>query len=345
MRKVIFQMMVSLDGYFEGPNKEIDWHVVDAEFNEYAVDLLNSADALLFGRVTYELMASYWPSPSATTDDPIIADKMNNLPKVVFSRTLDKVDWKNSRLVKENIAEEVSKLKQQPGKDLAVFGSSNLALTLVQHGLIDEYRIIVNPVVLGNGHPLFKGLKERLNLRLLKTKTFQSGNVMLFYQPNHAAAPAERELVIERIFEAPRELVWKTWTEPERVKRWWGPKGFTAPVCKVDLRVGGVYLYCMRSPEGKDYWSTGVYREIVPFERIVSTDSFADEKGDVVRATYYGLSPEFPLEMLLTVTFEEHQGKTKLTLRHLGIPPGLELDSTQAGWSQSFDKLAEMLKS
>jgi len=97
---------------------------------------------------------------------------------------------------------------------------------------------------------------------------------------NHPTeAPGERELVITRVFDAPRELVWKAWIDPERVRRWWGPKNFTAPVCKIDLRVGGAYLYCMRSPEGKDYWSRGVYREIVPPERIVCTDSFADEKG------------------------------------------------------------------
>ena len=183
MRNLIFQMMVTLDGFFEVPNREIDWHIVDEEFNEYAIDLLNSVDVLLFGRVTYELMASYWPTPSATTDDPIVADKMNNLPKIVFSKTLKKTEWKNTRLVKENIAEEITKLKHQPGKNLAMFGSSDLALSLIQMGLIDEYRIIVNPVVLGNGKSLFKGINEKLNLKLLKTKTFSSGNVMLYYQP------------------------------------------------------------------------------------------------------------------------------------------------------------------
>jgi dihydrofolate reductase len=183
MRKVIFQMMVTLDGFFEGPNREIDWHIVDEEFNAYANDLLNSVDVLLFGRVTYELMASYWPTSSATTDDPIIADKMNNLPKIVFSKTLEKAEWKNTRLVKGNIAEEVSKLKHQPGNDLAIFGSSDLALSLIPMDLIDEYRIIVNPVVLGSGKPLFKGINKRLNLKLLKTRTLGSGNVILYYQP------------------------------------------------------------------------------------------------------------------------------------------------------------------
>ncbi len=183
MRKVIVSNLVSVDGYFEGPNREIDWHNVDEEFNEYAIDFLNSVDDLLFGRVTYELMASYWPTPAAIENDPIVAGKMNSLRKIVFSRTLDKVEWNNTRLVKEKIAEEVSQLKQQPGKDLAVFGSSDLALTLIQHGLIDEFRIIVNPVVLGNGKPLFKGLKDRLNLKLLKTRVFRSGNVCLYYEP------------------------------------------------------------------------------------------------------------------------------------------------------------------
>jgi dihydrofolate reductase len=182
MRKVIFQMMVTLDGYFEGPNREIDWHNVDEEFNEYAVDLLSSVDTLLLGRVTYELMSGYWPTPSATSDDPIVANKMNTLPKIVFSKTLEKAEWENTRLVKENIGEEISKLKQQPGKDLAIFGSSDLALTFIHLNLIDEYRIIVNPVVLGKGKPLFKGIHDRLNLRLLKTKQFRSGNVLLCYQ-------------------------------------------------------------------------------------------------------------------------------------------------------------------
>jgi uncharacterized protein YndB with AHSA1/START domain len=161
---------------------------------------------------------------------------------------------------------------------------------------------------------------------------------------NLVAEPGKQEIVITRIFDAPRELVWKAWTEPEHFKRWWGPKNFTAPVCKVDPRVGGVYLYCMRSPEGQDYWNTGVYKEIIPMERLVYTDSFADEKGNVVPATHYGMSADFPLELLVTVTFEEQGGKTKMTLRHVGIPAGEMSDLTAAGWNESFDKLSESLK-
>jgi uncharacterized protein YndB with AHSA1/START domain len=151
------------------------------------------------------------------------------------------------------------------------------------------------------------------------------------------------EFTITRIFDAPRQLVWKIWTEPEQVMRWWGPKTFTTPVCKIDLRVGGKYLTAMRSPEGKDFWSTGVYREIVPFERIVATDSFADEKGTVVPASYYGMVGDWAKELLVTVTFEEQKGRTTFTLRHEGIPPGQMSDLTKSGWSESFDKLEKVL--
>jgi dihydrofolate reductase len=121
--------------------------------------------------------------PTAIENDPIIAGKMNSIAKIVFSKTLEKSDWNNTRLIKENIPEEVSKLKTQPGKDMAIFGSSDLALTFIQHGLIDEYRIMVNPTALGSGKSLFSGMHDKLNLKLVKTKVFNSGNVLLTYQP------------------------------------------------------------------------------------------------------------------------------------------------------------------
>lgn len=153
----------------------------------------------------------------------------------------------------------------------------------------------------------------------------------------------EQELVITRIFDAPRELIWKAWTEPEHLMQWWGPRDFTTPVYKIDLRVGGVYLSSMRSPEGQDYWSTGTLRELVEPERIVYTDSFSDAEGNIVPASHYGMNGEWPLELLVTVTFEEYAGKTKLTLQHSGIPAGENRDSAEDGWNESFDKLAEYL--
>ncbi len=183
MRKVILFNLTSLDGYFEGPDRDINWHNVDDEFNEFAIQQTGEFGAFLFGRVTYELMASYWPTEDAKRDDPMIAGIMNNLPKIVFSKTLKKVEWENTKLVKDNFAEAVSKLKQETGKDIAIFGSSDLAVLLIEHGLIDELRIMVNPIVLGSGKPMFKGIKDQTILKLIKTKTFKSGNILLYYTP------------------------------------------------------------------------------------------------------------------------------------------------------------------
>jgi len=183
MRKLFLFNMTTLDGFFEALNQDIGWHNVDEEFNEFAIQQLDEIGTLLFGRVTYEGMASYWPTELAISDDPEVAGRMNSLPKIVFSRTLDKAEWNNSKLIKENATEEVLKLKGQPGKDIAIFGSSDLSVTLAESGLIDEYRIIVNPVFLGQGTTLLKGIKNKIDLKLLEAKPFKSGNVLLYYAP------------------------------------------------------------------------------------------------------------------------------------------------------------------
>jgi dihydrofolate reductase len=179
MRKLIWQMNVTIDGFMEGPNRDLNdtAQVMDEDFDRYASEMLKSIDAIFLGRRTYQLFAGYWPS--ATGPD---ADRLNELPKIVFSRTLEKVEWKNSRLVKENVAEEVARLKEQPGKDLALFGSADLASTLMRLGLIDEYRIFVTPTILGSGTPMFKDIKDRIGLNLSKATTWSSGIVALYYQ-------------------------------------------------------------------------------------------------------------------------------------------------------------------
>lgn len=162
--------------------------------------------------------------------------------------------------------------------------------------------------------------------------------------PEGSNTPATKEaLVLTRVFDAPVELVWKAWSEPDRMKQWWGPEGFTAPAVKIDFRVGGVFLGCMRSPDGQEFWSTGTYREIEPMTRIVTTDHFADPEGNIVPATYYGMGEDVPLEMLVTVTFEDLGGKTRMTLRHEGLPAGEMREGAGNGWSTSFDKLAASL--
>ena len=181
MNKIILFNMLSLDGYFEGSNKEIDWHNVDAEFNDFAIEQLNNASMLIFGRITYELMANYWPADSALRDDLIVAQKMDSIPKIVFSKTLLKANWNNTRLIKEISESEVKRLKQQSDKDIFIFGSANLASTFINLNLIDEYQFIINPIVLGQGNSLFKPMTKRLKLKLQQAKVFKSGNVLLYY--------------------------------------------------------------------------------------------------------------------------------------------------------------------
>ncbi|HEY2582492.1 MAG TPA: dihydrofolate reductase family protein [Mucilaginibacter sp.] len=183
MRKIIVSNMVSLDGYIEGPNKELNWHVVNDEFFKYSEEMLESVDIILFGRVTYQMMASYWTKPEVKVDDPIIAGKMNSLEKIVFSKTLDKVEWENSSLVKDNIKEAVLKLKQQPGKDMVILGSGSIVSAFTQMGIIDEYRIIINPVILGAGKLQFTGSLDKTLLKLTDVRKFSSGVIILYYQP------------------------------------------------------------------------------------------------------------------------------------------------------------------
>jgi len=177
VRKILVSNLISLDGFYEGPSDEIDFFFVDQDFLSYAAEMMNSVDTILFGRKTYEYMAAYWP----TAPKDAVADKMNSLPKIVFSKTLPKVDWNNSRLAKGELVEEVNKLKQQPGGDMVVLGSATVASQLLQLGLIDEYRVLINPVLIGSGKPLFRGITERIKVKLLATRSLASGMVILSY--------------------------------------------------------------------------------------------------------------------------------------------------------------------
>ena len=155
---------------------------------------------------------------------------------------------------------------------------------------------------------------------------------------------AEDEFAFNWIFNAPRELVFKAWTEPERLMKWWGPRGFSTPVARIDLRPGGNYYNCMRSPEGRDFCSTGVYREVNAPERLVYTDSFADHKGDPVSPSLYGMDPAWPQEVLTDVTFTELGGMTKVSV-HSAVPRSLaERQMAPQGWAESMVKLAEYLE-
>lgn len=186
MRKIGVFDSVTVDGFYAGPNGELDWFKHDDELNEFSSEQAKSGDTLIFGRTTYEMMAGYWPTPDAMKTNPVVAGIMNSIPKIVFSKTLKAVregpNWTNIRLLHEIRPEEIVKLKEQGGRGIAILGSGTIVQQFANLGLIDEYRLLVHPVVLGAGKPLFKNVK-RMNLRLLDTRTFKSGIVLLTYKP------------------------------------------------------------------------------------------------------------------------------------------------------------------
>ena len=186
MRKLIVFNQVSLDGYFVDGNGDMSWaHKPpdDAEWNAFVAENTSGGGELVFGRVTYELMTSYWPTTLATKNAPVVAERMNSLQKVVFSRTLDKASWNNTKLLKGDLAAEIRKMKKEPGPGLAILGSGSIVSQLAQEGLIDEFQTVVNPVALGKGRTMFDGIKNKLDLKLTKTRAFGNGNVLLCYEP------------------------------------------------------------------------------------------------------------------------------------------------------------------
>jgi dihydrofolate reductase len=184
MSKVVVFNSVTLDGYFTDMKGDMSWaHQNDPEWTAFAEDNAKGGGTLLFGRITYEMMASFWPTPQATKTIPVIAERMNNLPKVVFSRTLDKASWTNTKLVKGDLFAEVRKMKKESGNDIVIMGSGTIVAQLAQENLIDKYQIALNPLVLGNGKTMFSGIKEKLNLKLTTSRAFANGNVFLCYEP------------------------------------------------------------------------------------------------------------------------------------------------------------------
>jgi len=188
MRKLVLFLHSSLDGFVEGPNGAMDigWVSYDQDLANHAKNILSTADTVMWGRGTYEMMYGYWPTvpsnPSSTQHELDHAEWIEKTEKVVFSTTLDNVEWNNARLVKENVKEEILSLKRQPGGDMVILGSPRFAHQLMALDLIDEFKITVSPVLIGSGLRLFEGLKEKTNLKLVESKTFDSGALGLDYQ-------------------------------------------------------------------------------------------------------------------------------------------------------------------
>ena len=186
MRRLVVFNNVALDGYFAASNGDFSWAKsrVDQEFNAFITENAKGDGELLFGRITYQMMSSYWPSALASQNDPVLAERMNALPKIVFSRTLQNATWNNTKLVKDNLPESILRMKKESGSDLVILGSGSIVTQLAQEGLIDEYQMVMNPVILGSGKTMFEGVKRALSLKLTKSRTFGNGNIFLCYEPS-----------------------------------------------------------------------------------------------------------------------------------------------------------------
>jgi dihydrofolate reductase len=186
MRKLVLFIHATLDGFAAGPNGEMNWIHIDDEIFDYAGSRTDNADTGLYGRVTYEMMDAYWPTagdnPDASKHDIQHAEWYNRVDKVIISKTMRGQDSDKRKVISDNIPARVTALKQQEGKEIVMFGSPGTAHTLMQHNLIDEYWLFVNPLLLGQGMPLFKDLKERINLKLIEARAFTSGVVCLHYE-------------------------------------------------------------------------------------------------------------------------------------------------------------------
>ena len=184
MPKLVVYNSMSLDGFFTDAKGDMSWaHKRDPEWQAFVKENASGGGQLLFGRITYDLMAGFWSTQAALQGNPVVAERMNSLPKFVCSRTMQQATWSNTTLLKGDLAAEVGKLKQQAGPDIVLMGSGSIVAQLAEAGLIDEYQIVLNPLVVGQGRTLFEGVQRKLPMKLARSRPFANGNVVLFYEP------------------------------------------------------------------------------------------------------------------------------------------------------------------
>ena len=191
MRKLTVFNSVSLDGYFSDSHGDMSWaHRQDTEWGAFVSGNASGGGLLVFGRVTYDLMVGYWPTAAARQGNPVVAEQMNNLPKIVFSRTLERASWNNTRLIKGDLAAAVQQLKREPGPDMVILGSGSIVAQLTDARMIDEYQVVLCATILGGGRTMFEGVKQKVDLTLKKSRTFGNGNVVLWYEPRASTTSA-----------------------------------------------------------------------------------------------------------------------------------------------------------
>ena len=185
MRTLSVFNFISLDGCFEGPLKgDISWHRHDEDGRNFAAEMITRGNTLLFGRVTYDIMSSYWPTELAFKNDPAVAEAMNSTEKIVFSRTMNKAAWSNTTVMKDDVVERIRKLKRSEGPNLTILGSGSMVKLFAENNLVDDYQFMVDPVVLGRGTRILDGIEAPLKLTLTSTRVFGNGSVLLEYKPS-----------------------------------------------------------------------------------------------------------------------------------------------------------------
>jgi len=183
MKRINSYTFITLNGFFKGLNEDISWHRHEGPESEHAVEGLGGGGMLLFGRKTYEMMSSFWPTPAAMNSMPEIAKGMNSAEKIVFSKTIKEAKWNNTKIISDNIVEEVRKLKESGSKDMTILGSGSILSLFADNGLIDEYQFMIDPVVIGEGSSVLKNITKKLDLKLTKSKVYKSGVILAIYEP------------------------------------------------------------------------------------------------------------------------------------------------------------------
>ena len=278
---------------------------------------------MLLGRVTYDMLSTFWTSPYAKHSMREMAARLDQAPKFVASRTLQVGAWNNTHILSDDLIAQVRQMKSEAGDPIVVYGSGSVVSQLSEADLVDEYQVVVNPVVLGQGRPLFGGITKQLKVERVSTRAFENGNLLVCYEP---LAP-DREIVSSRTFPMSRDRLFRAFGDPTRLARWWGPKGFTNTLHEFDLRPGGHWRFVMRAPDGTAFANHSKFLEVVPPSRIVF-QHISD--------------PHFRM----TMTFDELRGGTKLTWRMRFESMKLR-DKFRAicvpGNEQNFDRLATEL--
>ncbi len=331
MREVTMMNRISVDGYFAGPKGEIDWFIPDPEVDK-AVHAGVGADTALFGRTTYELFESYWPKIETDLRAPEEARKtakeLTEMTKIVFSKTLKTVTWKNSKLFSQNLNEEVRKLKQEDGSGIVIFGSGTIVQQLSDSRLIDDYFFIVTPVILGKGKSLFQGI-NRLNLKLTETKHFESGNVLLHYKPD-VQSEEEKGLVAKASISitAPIDKVWSAFTSPETIKLYM----FGTTVVS-DWTEGGPIVW-KGEWQGREYEDKGVILKLEP-KHLIKYTHFSPLSGKQDLPENYHK---------VTVELTAEDSETLVALSQDNNENEEERKHSESNWKDMLKKLKALLE-